>query len=69
MGAHILGLPRWLAIWLAISGVWLLGTRLFVVVSGTAVPFFPAGFLHVIVGVIALQFAIAAALWRREAAG
>lgn len=67
-GASLLGFPRWLAIWLAISGVWSLGTRLLVAVSGTDVPFFPAGLLFNIVGVIALQFAIAAALWRREAA-
>lgn len=68
-GASLFALPRWLAIWLALSGTWSLGTHVFALVSGAALPFFPAGLIYTIVGVIALQFAIAAALWRREAAG
>ncbi len=67
-GASLVGFPRWLAIWVAVSGVWSLGTRLFAAVTGTDLPFFPAGMLFNMVGVIALQFAIAATLWRREAA-
>jgi len=56
------GFPRWLAIWLALPGLLPL-VQFILVAAGT--PFsLPLIIFHVIVGTVAMNFAIAIALWR-----
>jgi hypothetical protein len=56
------GFPRWLAIWLALPGLLPL-VQFILVAAGT--PFsLPLIIFHVIVGTVALNFAMAIALWR-----
>jgi hypothetical protein len=56
------GFPRWLAIWLALPG--LLPLVQFVLVAAGAPFSLPLVIFHVMVGVVALNFALAVALWR-----
>ncbi len=64
------GFPRWLAVWLALPG--LLAVVQFIFVTAGAPFSLPLNILDVIVGTIALSFAMAVALWRprnQEATG
>ena len=54
--------PRWLAVWLALPG--LLPVVQFVLVAAGAPFSLPLIIFHVLVGVVALNFALAVALWR-----
>jgi len=56
------GFPRWLAVWLALPG--LLPLVQFVQVAAGAPFSLPLIIFHVMVGVVALNFALAVALWR-----
>lgn len=56
------GFPRWLAVWLALPG--LLPLVQFVLVAAGAPFSLPLIIFHVMVGVVALNFALAVALWR-----
>ncbi len=58
-----LGVPRWLTLWIGASGAYSLGERIVVAIGGRDVPFFPFDLVYILVGVIALQFAIAKVLW------
>ena len=56
------GFPRWLAVWLALPG--LLPLVQFVLVAAGAPFSLPLIIFHVMVGVVALNVALAVALWR-----
>jgi hypothetical protein len=62
----LVGFPRWLAIWIGLMGVCGLGERLFFIVTGTTIPFFPVGFLVNVVSNGLLYVAIAVTFWRRQ---
>jgi hypothetical protein len=66
VGLRLVGFPRWLAAWIGLMGVYGLGERLFFIVTGTTIPFFPVGFLVNIVGNGLLYVAIAVTFWRRQ---
>ncbi len=61
--------PRWLAIWVGLPGV--TAGLLFIIdiVAPTSAVFFPILLFHIIAGTVALQFALAARLWRFGPAG
>lgn len=54
--------PRWLAIWLALPG--LLPIAQFILVAAGAPFSLPLIIFHVVIGTVALNFAMAVALWR-----
>ena len=63
-GVSLVGLPLWLRVWMALSGVYGLGEQVLFFATGTSVPFFPFDLLVNVIGGALLFVAIAATLWR-----
>jgi len=57
------GFPGWLALWIGGAGAYSLGERVVVAVWGHDVPFFPYDLAYILVGVVAMSFAVARVFW------
>ena len=69
LGLSLGGVPRWLAGWFGLLGLFTLIDRAQLVVTGTPFPFFPVGLLVNVVGSMALFVAVAVVFWRGRPVG